>query len=431
MFEALIVTLREGVEAVLVVGIIVAFLRRGGYDRYLSAVWAGIAVAAVASFAGGFVLYRWAIDEDGFEGLLYIVSAVIVGSMLVWMWRHSHELSGEMKGSLSRILAREREGSVATGLFLFTFLMVFREGMETVLFLSALSLSTGGLAAVLGVVIGLTAAIVFGVFFVRGSLRIDLGRFFKITGIALFIFVLQLLINGYHELSEAQWVPANQTTMGTIGPLVQNEFFFIAAVLALPLLMLIVPGSAPRQAPAEGAAGRLERAGERRQSRSRVLGATLGLIILAALGLGFVYSQPPAALSAATPVEARADGKVHIPLSTFQGTKLQRFQVTVNGQAVRFIALPIEPLAKGGKIVTAFDACLLCGPKGYYQDGPNVTCLHCGSVVYPPSIGQTGGCNPIPLASRVEGGDLVLALADLASGAHIFASAGAHAGHAG
>jgi high-affinity iron transporter len=153
-----------------------------------------------------------------------------------------------------------------------------------------------------------------------------------------------------------------------------------------------------------------------------VLGATLGLIILAALGLGFVYSQPPAALSAATPLEAGADGKVRIPLSTFQGTKLQRFQTTVNGQAVRFVAIPIEPVAKGGKIATAFDACLLCGPKGYYQQGPNITCLHCGSVIYPPSIGQTGGCNPVPLPSQVEGGDLVLQASDLAGGAKLFAS---------
>ena len=202
--------------------------------------------------------------------------------------------------------------------------------------------------AVLGVLVGLALAVAFGVFFVRGSLRIDLGRFFKITGIALAIFVLQLLLNGYHELSEAGWAPANETTMATIGPLVKNEFFFVAAVLALPLLMLLIPGRGSREeAPAAGAAARLERAGSRRQSRSRVLGATLGLIILAALGLGFVYSQPPAALSAATPVEAGADGKVRIPLSTFQGTALHRFQVTVGGQAVRFIAIPIEP--RGGR----------------------------------------------------------------------------------
>jgi high-affinity iron transporter len=429
MFEALIVTLREGVEAVLVVGIIVAFLRREGYERYLGAVWSGIAAATAASLAGAFVLYRWAVNEEVFEGLLYLGSAVIVGSMMVWMWRHSHALAGEMKGSLARILNRERAGSVAAGLFLFTFLMVFREGIETVLFLSALSLTTSGLMAVLGVLIGLALAVAFGVLFVRGSLRIDLGRFFKITGIALAIFVLQLLLNGYHELSEAGWAPANETTMATIGPLVKNELFFVAAVLALPLLMLLVPGRGPREAAAAGAAARLERAGSRRQSRARVLGGTLGLIILAALGLGFVYSRPPAALSAATPVEAGADGKVRIPLSTFHGTALRRFQATVGGQTVRFIAVPIE---KGGPIATAFDACLLCGPRGYYQDGPNITCLHCGSVIYPPSIGQTGGCNPVPLPSKVEGGDLVLATADLAGGAHLFTSGpGTHAGHAG
>jgi FTR1 family protein len=426
MLEALIVTLREGVEAALVVGIIVAFLRREGYERHLGAVWSGLAAATAASLLGAFVLYRMAVNEEVFEGLLYLGSAVIVGSMMVWMWRHAHALSGEMKGSLARILGRERAGSVAAGLFLFTFLMVFREGVETVLFLSALSLTTGGLAAALGVLVGLAAAVVFGVLFVRGSLRVDLGRFFKITGIALGIFLLQLLVNGYHELSEAGWLPANETTMATVGPLVQNEFFFVGAVLVLPLLMLMIPGRRPAETAASGAAGRLERAGSRRQSRARVLAAVLGMVILAALGLGFVYARPPAALSPATPVAVGADGTVRIPLATFQGTALHRFQVTVGGHTVRFIAVPIE---RGGRIATAFDACVICGPRGYYQNGPNVTCLHCGSAIYPPSIGQSGGCNPVPLPSRTEGGQLVLAAADLAAGGHLFA--GNHAGHAG
>jgi len=432
MFEAFIVTLREGVEAALVVGIIVAFLRREGYERHLGAVWTGIGVAAASSLLGALVLYRWAVNEEVFEGLLYLGSAVIVGSMMVWMWRHSHALSGEMKGSLARIVGRERSSSVALGLFAFTFLMVFREGIETVLFLSALSLSTGSLMAILGVLAGLALAVVFGVLFVRGSVRIDLGRFFKITGIALFIFVLQLLINGYHELSEAGWLPANETTMATVGPLVKNEFFFVAAVLALPLLMLLIPSRSRREVAATGAAARLEKAGSRRQGRARVLGATLGLIIFAALGLGFVYSQPPAALSAASSVAVGGDGNVRIPLSVFQGTKLRRFQATVEGRPVRFIAIPVEPVEKGGRIATAFDACVICGPRGYYQEGANVTCLHCGSAIYPPSIGQPGGCNPVPLTSRVEGGDLVLKEADLASGAHLFAPTGAaHAVHAG
>lgn len=432
MFEALVVTLREGVEAVLVVGIIVAFLRREGYERYLGSVWAGIGTAVAASFAGGWLLYRWAINEEAFEGVLYVGSALIVASMMIWMWRHSHSISGEVKGSLSRILSGERGRSTALGLFLFTFLMVFREGVETVLFLSALSLTTSGLLASLGVVIGLAVAVVFGVLFVRGSLRIDLARFFKITGIALGIFVLQLLINGYHELSEAGWLPATPTTMATIGPLVQNEFFFIAAVLMLPLLMLLIPGK-PRPVEAAnvaetGAVGRLERARSRQQMRARTVGAVLGLVILGVLGLGFVYAQPPVTLSAATQVEVGPDGQVRIPLSTFEDLSLRRFRVEIDGRPVRFIAIPVE---EKGPIATAFDSCLICGPRGYYQDGPTVTCLHCGSAIYTPSIGQPGGCNPVPLKSRVEGNQLVLAASDLASGAGLFQASNGHAMHGG
>jgi high-affinity iron transporter len=477
MLEALIVTLREGIEVALVVGIIAAFLRREAGGRHLGAVWAGILAAIAASVLGGFLLRRLAISEEVLEGVLYLVAAVVVGSMLVWMWRHSRALSGEMKGTLARIVTRERAAAAGAGIFLFTFLMVFREGMETVLFLSALSLTSGGLETLLGVLGGLIAAVAFGVLFVRGSLRVDLGRFFKITGIALLIFVAQLLVNGYHELAEAGWLPANQTSMATIGPLVKNEFFFIVAVLALPLLMLLVPGSGGRRAasplpaaadapagpPGGGgaAAARLERAVAERQARARVWGGSLGVAILAALGLGFVYSRPPATLSPATPMAVGADGMVRLPVADFRGTALRRYVVTLGtpgtpgtlgtlgtleapgtpgtlgagggggdrsrSAAVRFIAVPLDDPSKPGAVIaTAFDACEICGAKGYYQEGGNITCLHCGSTIYPPSIGQHGGCNPIPLPSRRQGGELLLRAADLAAGAPSFGASAPH-----
>jgi len=435
MLEALIVTLREGIEVALVVGIIAAFLRREAGGRHLGAVWAAILAAIAASVLGGFLLRRLAISEEVLEGVLYLVAAVVVGSMLVWMWRHSRALSGQVKGTLARIVTRERAAAAGAGIFLFTFLMVFREGMETVLFLSALSLTTGGLETLLGVLGGLIAAFVFGVLFVRGSLRVDLGRFFKITGIALLIFVAQLLVNGYHELAEAGWLPANQTSMATIGPLVKNEFFFIVAVLALPLLMLLVPGSGGRRgaaSPAPGggsAAARLERAAAERQARARVWGGSLGVAILAALGLGFVYSRPPATLSAASPVAVGADGLVRLPVADFRGTALRRYVVTLGSATVRFIAVPLDDPGKpGAAIATAFDACEICGAKGYYQEGGNVTCLHCGSAIYPPSIGQHGGCNPVPLPSRRQGGELLLRASDLAAGAPLFDASASHHG---
>lgn len=442
MFEALVITLREGIEAALMVGIIVAFLRRQGGERHLSAVWTGLVAAVVASIAGAFLLYRIAVNEEVFEGLLYVFSALLVATLLIWMWRHSHELAGEMKGKLSRILDRESSGSIRLGLFLFTFLMVFREGLETVLFLSAVSLTTTGLQSFLGALVGIGLAVAFGVLFVRGSLRIDLKRFFAVTGIALLIFTVQLLVNGYHELSEAGWLPANETTMATVGPLVKNEFFFLAAVLALPLLMLLIPGTARKStgapeetagaATASAADRRLERAADQRQVRSRRWAGVLGLVILGVLGLGWVYSAKPKALSAATPLDV-VDGRVSLPLVELADSKLHRYQVEIGGRAIRFIAIQVAP----GEVAAAFDACVICGPHGYYQEGSNIVCLHCGSAVYPPTIGQAGGCNPIPLASRSVGGNLVITASDLAQSSAFPAAGGgmsdmpSHAGHGG
>src|SRR5262249_30023633 len=140
-----------------------------------------------------------------------------------------------------------------------------------------------------------------------------------------------------------------------------NEIFFILAVLALPLLMLLVPGrggrSAAAPAMAEATASganpadrRLARAAGRQQGRARALGATLGLAILAVLGLDFVYAQPPATLSAATPVTVTG-GVVRIPLASFHGQTLQRFVVQIEGRPVRFIAVPVDAQ---GHIATAF-----------------------------------------------------------------------------
>lgn len=420
MLEALILTLREGVEAALVVGIIVAFLRKEERHEQLPAVWAGLGTALAASVAGAWVLSRAAVNQEAFEGVLYLVSAVVVASFVLWMWRHSHAVAGKVRGTLSRILDAPNALLVAGGIFLFTFFMVVREGIETVLFLSAMTLTTSGLMAFFGAALGLLAAVAFGVLFVRGSLRVDLGRFFRITGIALLIFVVQLLFNGYHELSEAGWVPANETTMAVIGPLVRHEFFFFAAVLLLPVLMLWVPGSGRGAAPEtteSAAAARLERASARRLRRARVAAGVLGLVILGLLTIGFTYARPAETLSPATAVEFAADGAIHLPLTSFARGELHRFVVQVDGEPVRFIAIRLHDGAGEGAVVTAYDACMLCGDKGYVQDDSGITCLHCHSVIHPPSIGQEGGCNPIPLTSRLTGGELVIPAGSFAGAA--------------
>ncbi len=120
---------------------------------------------------------------------------------------------------------------------------------------------------------------------------------------------------------------------------------------------------------------------------------------------------------------------VRLPVADFRGTALRRYVVTLGTRSatVRFIAVPLDdPSKPGAAIATVFDACEICGAKGYYQEGGNVTCLHCGSTIYPPSIGQHGGCNPIPLPSRRQGGELLLRAADLAAGAPLFGASAPH-----
>jgi high-affinity iron transporter len=423
MLEALIITVREGIEAALLVAIVVAFLRKEGRHDLLRWVWLGLGSAVAASFAGGIALRNVALNEEVFEGLLYLASAAIVCSMLVWMWRHSRHLSRDMRGSLGRIVER-RGGAVAGGIFLFTFLMIFREGVETVLFLAAVSLTTTGLSALLGTVVGLALATLFGVLFTRGSLRIDIARFMRVTAAALLIFVVQLVINGYHELAEAGWLPANRATMAAVGPLVRHDVFFLLAIFALPLLALAMPGrtAATAVAAANPAAERLQRATARRALRARVAACALGVAVLSLLGMDVAYSQP-ATLSPPVHLMADAAGRVSLPASELSDGELHRYAVTVGGRQVRFIALEIAP----GKAVAAFDACVICGAEGYVQQGAEILCRHCHSAVYPPSIGRPGGCNPIPVDFTVEGGRLVLPIAALAGQAELFGDdAGMH-----
>jgi uncharacterized membrane protein len=91
---------------------------------------------------------------------------------------------------------------------------------------------------------------------------------------------------------------------------------------------------------------------------------------------------------------------------------LHRFSFTQDGTTVRFIVIR-KP---DGKLAAALDACQLCGPLGYYQQGGNVICKNCAAVIYIPSIGQPGGCNPIPISSRVEAGELILSASELVGG---------------
>src|SRR3989440_1662535 len=236
MLQALIVTLREGVEAALIVGITLAYLTKIGRLDLRKTVYAGLIAAFVGSVAGALVLSRLGLNSDAFEGWVELVAAFFVTGMVIFMARAARKLKGEIETKIGSLAG----GSSHWGVFAFVFLMVFREGVETVLILSGVSLNSTELMSFIGTLLGVVLAVVFGVMFVKGSVRINLQKFFRITSVILLFVASQLVISGLHELSENGVLPSSQQEMALIGPLVRNDLFFFVTILALAAIMVLM-----------------------------------------------------------------------------------------------------------------------------------------------------------------------------------------------
>src|ERR1039458_4640514 len=255
MLQAFIITLREGVEAALIVGITLAYLAKIGRNDLRKSVYAALAAAFAGSIGLAVVLSRFNWNQDIFEGWVMLVAAVFVVTMIVFMMKTGRKLKGQIEGKIG-LFARE---DAWIGLFLFVFLMVLREGVETVLILSAVTLNSTELMSFIGTVLGIGAAILFGVMFVKGSVKINLQKFFRVTTAILFLVAAQLVIGGLHELSEnVAWFPHSRQEMAIIGPIVRNELFFFITILVLAGLMVLfeMKSRQPVDVPPAGAARR-------------------------------------------------------------------------------------------------------------------------------------------------------------------------------
>src|SRR5438128_2563588 len=235
MFSALVVTLREGVEAALIVGITLVYLSKIGRPDLRRTVYIALGAALLASVGGAVALSYLPITQDTFEGWVMLVAAVMVVSMIVFMMRTARKLKGEIESKVGSLAGAGSQW----GLFAFVFLMVFREGIETVAILAGVSLNSTELMSFLGTLLGVALAVVFGVMFVKGSVRIDLRKFFNVTTVILFFVAAQLIISGLHELSEHEVLPSSKREMAIIGPIVRNDLFFFVTIFALAALMVL------------------------------------------------------------------------------------------------------------------------------------------------------------------------------------------------
>ena len=208
MLPSLVITLREGLEAALIIGIVAAFLVREGRRDALNRMWIGVGTAVVVCVGVGVVLriVDQQLPERGqatLETIIALVAVAMVTYMIVWMKRHARGLRGSLEGSAASAV----EAGSAGALVGMAVLAVFREGFETSVFLVAVfQQNTTPLASGIGALLGLVAALAIGWGIYRGGVKLDLQRFFRVTGVVLVIVAAGLFASGIHSAQELGWV---------------------------------------------------------------------------------------------------------------------------------------------------------------------------------------------------------------------------------
>jgi FTR1 family protein len=413
MIESFVITLREGVEAALVVGLALATLRKLGRPDLARTVWAGVLLAAVLSIAAGVALKVTGFETDGaVEGTVLLVSSALVAWLVLWVHRHGKSMKQKTEAQLGRL-----SGGPKLGIFLFAFLMVLREGAETVLMLAGVDFTTDSVLAAGGAVAGIVVAVAIGVAFTKGSLRVDLRKFFSVTTLILVLFAVQLFVAGIHEFAEAGKIPAGETYMRIVGPLMKHSTLFVLAVLVLPFAFMLKK-SAAEPAPAGNEA-------EGRKLRAQLLTDLLAkkafaaLAIGAILAVGYTYAHETKQLVLSDPEAVyEAAPEILVPVASVSDDKLHRFALKADGKLLRFLVIRKDE--KKDEYAAAMDACTICNDWGYVQLGDRVLCRNCVAEINRSSIGEAGGCNPIPLKHERRGGDLVIRLEALTAHAAFF-----------
>ena len=229
MVQALVIVLREGFEAFLIVAVIVSYLQRTGRRHLLPAVGWGIVVALLISGALGLFLEQWGMNPL-WEGILGLVAVVLVSTLVLQMWAHARHLKRETEQRLETISSRPLFGWVSLGVFVFTLLMVAREGVETALLLVQIH----DPAFLTGAGLGLLGTAAMAVLWVRCSHLVNLRLFFQVTSVFLLLFLGQILIYAFHELSEAGILPNSEAFHTATEPFspdgVYGKWFSIVSV---------------------------------------------------------------------------------------------------------------------------------------------------------------------------------------------------------
>jgi high-affinity iron transporter len=215
MLATLVIFLREGVEASMIIAILLAYLNRIGRREHFRDVFIGVGAALILATAGGAVAYATIRSYDGsrvqtiFETATFLVAAAVLTYMTFWMRNHARSLSRELRARADAAL----DGRARWGLGLLAFQAVGREGLETVVFTLAIILSTSAAGALGGAVIGLAGALGIAFVIYRLGHKLNLARFFTVIGVLLMVFAAGLLADSVQNLQELGWLPVLDTPM--------------------------------------------------------------------------------------------------------------------------------------------------------------------------------------------------------------------------
>ena len=260
MLGSFLITLREGLEAALIIGIILAYLARTDNRQGFKSVWLGVSFAVLGSLIAGAGIYFLAGEFSGqaeeiFEGLAMFVAVGVLTWMIFWMRKQAADIKVHLHAQIQSVLT---SGS-SLGLVMLAFVVVVREGIETVLFLfAATRVTESPLSFTLGGLLGLVIAIVIGYSLYKGSSRLNLRTFFNLTSVVLIVFAAGLLAHGIHEFQEAGIIPIVVEHMWDINHILSEKSTFglflkailgyngnpsLIEVVAYPLYLILALGS--------------------------------------------------------------------------------------------------------------------------------------------------------------------------------------------
>lgn len=422
--QSLIIVLREGIEAALVVAIIYAYLSKAGKEDLKKNVNLGVGIAVLMSIITAIVLkmINFNPENEVLEGTMFLIAGLLVLSLLLWMKKTSKNINEEINSKMSGIM--NKTTGQAFGITLFTFFMVFREGFETVLFIFTLSTEASAVSNILGALLGLALAVIFTYLFIKGSSNISLSKFFKVLNLILYILLVRLFAGAIHEFGEVQLIPLGPKVATILGYIVRDNSLILISIfiVTIPMLMMIFSKNKLDISNLTGTEKRIKVAEINKQRNIKI--AALALIVTIN---GLLISEFVSIVTKKTidpnPIKVSVnDGKIQIPVSNLGDSVLSKYSFdTEDGKIVRFIILKRDTNDYG----VGFDACLVCGSKkgGYYQEQGNVDsiiCKNCNAPIAIPTIGLPGGCNPIELKYEIKNDEIIINSDDLVKEKNVF-----------